>query len=179
MGGTAAAADRRVVSNAELVFEFELAGYGTAGVIGPILSLPNLSIDTTGLIPELLVENDSSLTFTGFGVISGQVASAGNGELRAGASATVSLQNDSFGTAEQVVAAALQQWNDTQWFDIFRPLATAAHEQAGEHYFFGFVEDFGVPVTIDGLPHEARGPAMVVMSLEESTSAAPTDGSSR
>ncbi|CAN5833221.1 hypothetical protein BH18ACT6_BH18ACT6_03430 [soil metagenome] len=165
VGGMTASADRRVVSAAELVFDFELAGYGTAVVLSPIPRLPKLSIDNSGELPELLIENDSPLTLTGYGVVSGQVVSVGNGELPAGSSATVSLRNDYFGTADQVVAEATQAWDDSRWFEVHRPLAAAAYQRAGEHYFFGFVEDFVVPVTIDGRLQEARGPAMVVVPL--------------
>ena len=168
LGLGVSAADRNLVSHTELTLEFQEAGYGTAGVIGPSPALPRISVATEEGIPVLSVENVSGFKLMAYGVVNGPFVSVAPGGLEAGATGSVEINANNVGMASDVVSQVHQDQNNQRWWQVYGSLTSAAQNQVGDQYFFAFVDGLTLPIEIDGRPQEISGPGMIVIPLTSS-----------
>jgi len=163
-GGTAAT--RKVVSGQQLELIFPAAGYGTAAVVGPAPPMPVVQMVDGEERPSIFVENVSPYVFEAYGVVAGLSVAVGPGSLGTGEETSFQTDGPGFGSPAQAVAEQTGQWNDNRWWQIYEPLAAAAHQFVGDQYFFGFVENLPLLLLVNGEERTIMGPGIVVVAMQ-------------
>lgn len=169
MGQAALGASGRV-SGDEVSFDLPQLGFGAVHVLADGPALPKVSVGENGLV----VDNTSPYDFWAWGVGgANRLAAAHAGVLAKGESAGIAIPGDQgffFGSnlADQVIER-LQLWNDERTRQIFYPLGEAAGYLSWDVdlYFFGYVEEYPVTVTLDGVNQVVTGPALVIIPVEQ------------
>lgn len=162
VGGQAAV--RNIVSGQQVDLVFGDAGYGTVAVSGPAHPLPEVEVVES----SIQVRNLSPYEFDAFGVVAGASVTVAPGRLGVGSEATFEYDGRicPVCSAAEAVANQTGQWNDTRWWQIYQPLASAARELVGDRHFFGFVENLPLTLSVNGEPRTINGPGMVVVQIE-------------
>ncbi len=157
------------VSGSTVTFDLPQLGFGAVQVLDKSAKLPEVRVDGN----KLIVANDSSVDFWAWGAGgANRVPTATDRVLPAGGSDTIALPNNGgfFGgmnLGDQVVQN-LQLWDDQRSWQLFYPLGEAATYLTADDdlYFYGFVEDYPIPVTLDGIRRVVIGPALIVVPVE-------------
>jgi hypothetical protein len=164
VGAGGQAAVRNIVSGQQIDLVFGDAGYGTVAVSGPAPTMPTVEVAGT----SIHVHNQSPYDFEAFGVVAGASTTVAPGPLGSGNEATFDFnaQICPHCSAAEAVAHQTGLWNDSRWWQIYQPLASAATEQVSDTYFFGFVENLPLTLSVNGKPRTINGPGMVVLQIE-------------
>ncbi len=157
------------VSGSSVTFDLPQLGFGAVQVLADTPKVPTVQVDGN----KLVVSNDSSLDFWAWGAGgNNKVPTATDNPLLPGATNSIGLPSNAgfFGgvnLGDQLVQA-LQMWDDERSWQLFYPLGEAVGYLTTEQnlYFYGFVEDYPIPVQLDGVSRTVTGPALVVVPVE-------------
>lgn len=155
---------RVIVDSHTLEFVFDQASYGTASVIQPGGITPTVAPAGT---QKVAVTNTTPYDLEGWGVTAGGISTAGRGSLPAGASAEIDLgAGFSANPVEAIMSQARGPISD-RWWQVYAPLSSVASRLAGSQYFFGFVGNLPLTISVDGNHQSIAGPGLILVPLTD------------
>ena len=156
-------------------FQFSLEQLGAAGVQAwwdPTASrVPDVTVAIGDKELVVDVNNDTDLEYWAWGVVAtgrAQVASEALAPGASGHAEVVPGQGMSeFGSLGDAVIQARQLWNDPFiWAKLNLGFTADAMLDGRNTYFFGFTDQFTVPIEIDGNTMEVAGTTLIVIPLD-------------
>ncbi|HSJ35237.1 MAG TPA: hypothetical protein VLB85_09305 [Acidimicrobiia bacterium] len=165
-GGTELALDGDRAARVNLD-QLGFTGIGLAAP-APSAGFPEVRLEDGNLV----VENTSSLSFWGWGAISGGAASVADSELGKGAGGRVALAAGNFGGefGFSFIDALINQrqlWDDPTRSNSLWSLSQVLVEEidADGVYFVGITDDYRPRVTLNGAPDEVPGRSMFLVKV--------------
>ncbi|MGH8957955.1 MAG: hypothetical protein ACRDVK_04695 [Acidimicrobiia bacterium] len=158
-------------------FVFALEQLGSAGLQSSwrpeSTSLPQVSFSASDRQLQATVTNSSRYTFWAWGVVAKGRVSLASTSLEPGDTASESVapgiagQQD-FGSVGDAVINERQLWNDPYIWNRISTLGNAASWflEGENSYFFGFTDDFTLPIDLDGRTVEASGSTLVLTPVD-------------
>jgi hypothetical protein len=168
-------------------FHFKLEQLGVAGVQAAweagAIDVPDVTASRDGARLAIEVRNDTGLEYWAWGIVSRGRASVSSGTLPPGGdgqAAVVPGQSgmNEFGTVGDAVIQARQLWNDPFIWNKLSPLGYTATTLLDDRdsYFFGFTDQYTVPVVLDGRATSVAGTSLVVIPVDAGTDVGSAPG---
>ncbi|MGH8925328.1 MAG: hypothetical protein ACRDWA_11935 [Acidimicrobiia bacterium] len=161
-------------------FEFALDQLGSAGLQSnwrpETTSLPQVGFSADERQLLATVNNSTSHTFWAWGVVAKGRVSLASASLEPGDTNSESVtpgvagQQD-FGSVGDAVINERQLWDDPYIWNRISTLGNAASWflDGVNSYFFGFTDDFTLPIDVDGRTIDASGSTLVVVPVDLTT----------
>jgi hypothetical protein len=168
---------RPAQANGEGGFVFALEQLGSAGLQSSwrpeATSLPQVSFGAADNQLEARVTNSTPFTFWAWGVTAKGRVSLAPGSLDPGTTAAeavapgVAGQQD-FGSVGDAVIQERQLWDDPYIWNRISTLGNAAgwFLDGANSYFFGFTDDFDLPIEVDGRIVAAPGSTLMIVPAD-------------
>lgn len=155
------------VSGSEVTFDLPQLGFGAVQAVGSGPALPSVRV----VDGQVEITNDSTLEFWAWGVGGATRTPTSSGDLLSpGETVTTRLPSDQgffmgMNLGDQVVQQ-LALWEDERAWQLFYPMGEAAGYLTAETdlFFYGYVEEYPIPVVLDGVDTSVVGPAIVVVA---------------
>lgn len=155
------------VFGSEVTFDLPQLGFSAVQAVGPGPAVPSVRVVDN----KVEITNDSGLEFWAWGVGgAGRTPTASAEVLFPGETTKTALPSDQgffmgMNLGDQVVQT-LALWDDERAWQLFYPLGEVAGYLTTETdlFFYGYVEDYPIPVGLDGVATTVTGPAIVVVA---------------